>query len=71
MRLRQNRASGPATSSLSIFLARYLFTLSGRWDGSSMLADGKEWYFFPTAAFAWRISDEAFMKSTESWLPSD
>lgn len=49
-------------------LGRYLFTLSGRWDGSSMLADGKKWDFFPAAAFAWRISDEAFMKSTESWL---
>ncbi len=49
-------------------LNRYLFTLSGRWDGSSMLADGKKWDFFPAAAFAWRISDEAFMESTRDWL---
>ena len=47
---------------------RYLFTLSGRWDGSSMLAEGKKWDFFPAAAFAWRISDEAFMESTKNWL---
>ena len=49
-------------------LGRYLFTLSGRWDGSSMLAEGKKWDFFPAAAFAWRISDEAFMEKTKSWL---
>ena len=49
-------------------LGRYLFTLSGRWDGSSMLAEGKKWDFFPAAAFAWRISDEAFMESTQDWL---
>lgn len=49
-------------------LGRYLFTLSGRWDGSSMLAEGNKWDFFPAAAFAWRISDEAFMESTKDWL---
>ncbi|MBO4607725.1 MAG: TonB-dependent receptor [Prevotella sp.] len=49
-------------------LNRYLFTLSGRWDGSSMLAKGKKWDFFPAAAFAWRISDEAFMENTKDWL---
>ena len=49
-------------------MGRYLFTLSGRWDGSSMLAEGNKWDFFPAAAFAWRISDEAFMESTKSWL---
>lgn len=49
-------------------LGRYLFTLSGRWDGSSMLAEGNKWDFFPAAAFAWRISDEAFMESTQDWL---
>jgi len=49
-------------------LGRYLFTLSGRWDGSSMLAEGKKWDFFPAAAFAWRISDEAFMEKTKNWL---
>ncbi len=49
-------------------LGRYLFTLSGRWDGSSMLADGKKWDFFPAMAFAWRLSDEKFMESTKNWL---
>lgn len=49
-------------------LGRYLLTLSGRWDGSSMLAKGNKWDFFPAVAAAWRISDEPWMKSTQSWL---
>jgi TonB-linked SusC/RagA family outer membrane protein len=50
------------------YLGRYLLTLSSRWDGSSMLADGNKWDVFPAAAFAWRISDEKFMQSTKDWL---
>lgn len=42
---------------------KYLFTLSGRSDGSSRLAEGNKWAFFPSAAFAWRVSEESFMKS--------
>ncbi len=44
-------------------LGRYLFTITGRWDGSSRLAEGKKWGFFPSAAFMWRISDEGFMSN--------
>lgn len=40
---------------------RYLFTLSVRRDGSSRFGAGNEWGTFPSAAFAWRLSDEAFM----------
>lgn len=46
---------------------RYLVTLSGRYDGSSRLAEGHKWAFFPAAAVAWRISQEGFMKDVE-WL---
>lgn len=42
---------------------KYLFTLTGRYDGASMLAEGNKWAFFPSAAFAWRIADEGFMQS--------
>lgn len=42
---------------------RYLFTVSGRYDGSSRLAEGNKWAFFPSAAFAWRLSEENFMKN--------
>lgn len=40
---------------------RYLLTATGRWDGSSRLAEGNKWGFFPSASFAWRISKEDFM----------
>jgi TonB-linked SusC/RagA family outer membrane protein len=42
---------------------KYLLTLTGRTDGSSKLAQGHKWTFFPSAAFAWRIIDESFMKT--------
>src|SRR5581483_8505613 len=41
---------------------RYLLTLTGREDGSSKLAPGHKWGFFPSAAAAWRIVDEKFME---------
>lgn len=50
------------------FLGRYLLSLSGRWDGSSMLAEGNKWDFFPSVGLGWRISDEAFMEKTKNWL---
>jgi TonB-linked SusC/RagA family outer membrane protein len=45
---------------------KYLFTVSGRYDGSSRLAEGNKWAFFPSAAFAWRMSEESFMKNIKS-----
>lgn len=56
--------------SLASFLGRlqytynnkYLFTISGRYDGSSRLAEGNKWAFFPSAAFAWRMTEENFLK---------
>lgn len=44
------------------FNSKYLFTVSGRADGSSRLAKGNQWAFFPSAAFAWRASEENFIK---------
>jgi TonB-linked SusC/RagA family outer membrane protein len=46
---------------------KYLFTFSGRYDGSSKLAVNNKWAFFPAAAFAWKASDEDFLQSTD-WL---
>ena len=50
------------------WMSRYLFTASVRRDGASRLAEGHKWETFPSAAVAWRVSDEPFMKSTKSWL---
>jgi len=47
------------------FKGKYLFTGSIRYDGSSRLAEGEKWVAFPSAAFAWRISDESFIKDIQ------
>jgi TonB-linked SusC/RagA family outer membrane protein len=44
---------------------KYLLTVSGRYDGSSRLAEGNKWAFFPSAAVAWRISQENFLQGFE------
>jgi len=43
------------------FNDRFLLTLTGRADGSSRLAPGNKWFYYPAAAFAWNIHNEAFM----------
>jgi len=48
--------------------SRYLLTASLRRDGASRLAKGHKWAWFPSAAVAWRLSDEPFMKATKSWM---
>ena len=49
-------------------LDRYLFTFTMRADGSSKFAPSKRWGYFPAGAFAWRLSEEPFMKATQNWL---
>ncbi|OLE64248.1 MAG: hypothetical protein AUG74_13315, partial [Bacteroidetes bacterium 13_1_20CM_4_60_6] len=41
---------------------KYLFTLTGRRDGSSVFGANHKWGFFPSGAFAWRVGDEPFMR---------
>jgi TonB-linked SusC/RagA family outer membrane protein len=40
---------------------RYLFTFTGRYDGSSKFAKNNKWGFFPSGAVAWNIAEETFM----------
>ena len=47
---------------------KYLFNFSLRADGSSVLAKGHKWGYFPSAAFAWRMIDENFMKGARSFM---
>ena len=49
------------------FKDKYLLTASMRWDGASQLAPGHKWASFPSAALAWRIDQEDFMKDI-NWL---
>ncbi len=44
---------------------RYLITATLRRDGSSRFAAGNRWGWFPSAALAWKVSNEAFMKNVE------
>ncbi len=43
------------------FNDKYLFTLTGRADGSSRLAKGKKWAFFPAVSVGWIITEENFI----------
>jgi TonB-dependent starch-binding outer membrane protein SusC len=42
-------------------MGKYLLTVTGRADGSSKFGENNKFSFFPSAALAWRISDEPFM----------
>lgn len=44
-------------------LSRYLFTASIRADGSDKFGKGNQYGYFPSIAFAWRLSEEKFMKN--------
>lgn len=40
---------------------KYLLTVTGRADGSSKFGENNKFSFFPSAALAWRVSDEGFL----------
>ena len=44
---------------------KYLLTATLRRDGSSKFADGNRWGWFPSAAIAWKISNENFLKDNK------
>jgi TonB-linked SusC/RagA family outer membrane protein len=44
---------------------RYLLTLTARADGSSRLAEGNKWFYYPAAAFGWIITNESFMNNID------
>ncbi len=47
------------------YLDKYLLTVSNRWDGSSVLAEGNKWISFPSLALGWKISEEAFLNDNK------
>ena len=44
------------------FKEKYLFTVNFRADGSTKFGSGNKYGYFPSAAFAWRASEEKFIK---------
>jgi TonB-linked SusC/RagA family outer membrane protein len=49
------------------FMEKYLFSGSVRMDGSSVFGVNNKWGIFPAGSFAWRASEEDFLKEQE-WL---
>lgn len=45
---------------------RYLFTFSYRQDGSSKFGKDNKWAGFPSAAIAWKLSNESFLKDVKA-----
>ncbi|SDD91889.1 TonB-linked outer membrane protein, SusC/RagA family [Pricia antarctica] len=45
---------------------KYLLTLTGRADGSSKFGPENQFAFFPSAALAWRVSEEDFLSQNET-----
>ena len=66
--------SGGAREALNSYFTRvnyilddkYLFTATGRADGSSKFGDNNKYAFFPSAAVAWRVSEEGFLKGNQT-----
>src|SRR5690606_11421529 len=48
------------------FNDKYLLTASFRSDGSSKYSEGNKWGYFPSAAIAWRLSEENFLKDSKT-----
>lgn len=47
------------------YKSRYMFTATFRADGSSKFPENK-WGYFPSGAFAWRMSEEQFVKNIKA-----
>lgn len=43
-------------------MEKYLFSVNARMDGSSRFGKNNKYAFFPSGAFAWRLSEEDFVK---------
>jgi len=72
--VKNNYSSGLSRNSLSSFFGRASYSYKGRYianftlrtDGSSKFGPDNLWGYFPSAAAAWRISEESFMASTKN-----
>ena len=50
------------------YAGKYLFEVSGRYDGTSRFAYGHRWGFFPSVSAGWRISEEKFFEPVKGWF---
>lgn len=72
----QTISSGLSESSMLSYMLRlnyaykgkYMATLTGRSDGASVFGENNKYAFFPSAALAWHIGEESFVKDNANWL---
>jgi TonB-linked SusC/RagA family outer membrane protein len=65
--------SGRSESEISSYIGRvnyslndrYLFTFTGRYDGTSVFSPGNKWAFFPSGAVGWNMARESFMEGSD------
>ncbi len=50
------------------YAGKYIIETAFRYDGSQIFPPGKRWGFFPSAAAAWRMSEESFFKDNVNWV---
>ncbi|MBO4445016.1 MAG: TonB-dependent receptor [Bacteroidaceae bacterium] len=50
------------------YLEKYMATVTVRYDGSSIFADGHRWGMFPSVSAGWVVSNEDFMADTKNWM---
>ncbi|QBN19568.1 SusC/RagA family TonB-linked outer membrane protein [Flavobacterium nackdongense] len=50
-----------------VFNEKYLVTATLRQDGSSRFSEDNRWGLFPSAAFAWKIKEESFLKNNSTF----
>jgi len=53
------------------YKSKYLFTANYRSDGSSRFNKANKWAYFPSGSFAWRLTDEKFIKNLASSMKLD
>ena len=51
-----------------MFDSKYMVTLTGRRDGASVFGRNNKYAFFPSAALAWHIGNESFLRDNAQWL---
>ncbi|MCD7935644.1 MAG: TonB-dependent receptor, partial [Tannerellaceae bacterium] len=72
----QTVSSGQSETAMISYMGRlnygyknkYMVTLTGRSDGASVFGENNKYAFFPSAALAWHIGEENFMKHTATWV---
>ncbi len=50
------------------YAGKYMATLTGRSDGASVFGENNKYAFFPSAALAWHLGEESFIKDNAYWL---